>query len=162
MILPFVETRKNVAEARRAGDGIEFVAAFGEAGRCVEVVVGAERDNQVVGLKSPAVGGDAPLCGIDCRYCLLEEAHARLDEVAIGQPDRFRGRPAEHHVEFRVSEGECVALVDQGDVGIVAERLGQKRAQLKAAEPCTKNEDASFHKRTVQVTRAPSQAGEGE
>ena len=54
------ERRDDPGEPLGAGDGVELVAALGEAGRGVEVVVGAERDDQHVGLVDAGVGGHAP------------------------------------------------------------------------------------------------------
>ena len=51
-----------------------------------------------------------------------------------GEADRVGRRPAEHHVELRVAEDERVALVDQRDVDVVAERLRQHVVSSRTSE----------------------------
>ena len=77
------ERGKHLAQPLGAGNGVELVAAFGEARRGVEVVVGAERDDQEVGLVGSAVGGDAPRFGIDRGDRLLHKAHARFRRSSL-------------------------------------------------------------------------------
>ena len=49
---------------------------------------------------------------------------------------------AEHHVELGEPEDEGVGLVDQGDVDVVAERLGEAAAELQTAEAGSQDQDA--------------------
>ncbi len=88
----------------------------------------------MVSLVNPGVCCHTPRLGVDRRDRLLPEANSRLREVAVGVTNGFRCRPAEHHVEFRVTEDERVALVDQGHVDAVAERLRQHRCELETSE----------------------------
>ena len=128
------ERGQHLAQPLGAGDGVELVAALGESRRGVQVVVGAERHDQDVGLVDAAVGGHAPRLGIDRGDRLLQEAHAGLGDVAVREADRVGRRPAEHHVELRVPEDEGVVLVDQGHVDVVAERLRQHGRELETSE----------------------------
>ena len=57
------------------------------------------------------------------------------------------GRATEHDVELREPEDEPVALVDQHDVGGVAELVRQPRRQLQPAKACPEHHDA--HRRTL-------------
>ena len=77
-----------------AGDRVELVAALGEPRRRVEVVVGAERDDQHVGLVDAGVGRHPPRLGVDRGDRLLQEAHAGLRDVAVRQPDGVGRRRA--------------------------------------------------------------------
>ena len=126
---------ENGAAPRRsrvgAGDGVELVAALGEPRRRVEVVVGAERDDEDVGLVEAGVGRHAPRLRVDRGDRLLQEAHAGLRDVAVREADRVGRRPPEHHVELRVAEDERVALVDQRHVDVVAERLRQRSSRAR-------------------------------
>ena len=128
------EAPHGVAHPHGALERVELVARLGQAGRRVHVVVGAERDDQHVGLVGAGVGGDAPGLGVDRGDRLLQQADARLDVLAVRQAHRLGRRAAEHDVELRVAEDEAVALVDERHVDLVAERLGQHRAELEAAE----------------------------
>ncbi len=128
------EARNGVAHPHGALERVELVARLGQAGRCAEVVVGSQRDDQDVGLVRARVGRDAPRLGIDRGDRLPQQADTRLDEVAIRQPDGLGRLAAEHDVELRVPEDEAVGLVDQRHVDLVAQRLGQRRRELEAAE----------------------------
>jgi hypothetical protein len=139
------ERGQHLADPLGAGDGVELVATLGEPGRCVEVVVGAERHDEHVGLVNLAVRGDAPRFRIERGDRLLHEAHARLCDVAVGEPNRFRRRAAEHHVQLCVAEDERVALVDQRHVDVVAKRLGQAARELEAAEPRSEDDHTARH-----------------
>ena len=112
---PSVNVGKIPAAARRRRR-VELVAVLGQARRGVEVVVGAERDDQHVSVVDSGVGGNAPGLGIDRRDRLPQDAHARHRDVAYTETDRVRRRPAEHHIEFREAEDEPLALVDQRHV----------------------------------------------
>ena len=60
----------------------------------------------------------------------------------------------EEHVQLRIAEDERVALVDQGQVEPVAQRLGQQRAELEAAEARTQDYHARFHAPSIGPTGA--------
>ena len=124
----FCEGWEEVAHLLGAGDGVEFVACFGEAGGGVHVVVCTEGDDEVVGVVGACVGGDAFCCGIDGGDCLLQEADAGLDEVAVGQADCVELGVAEHNVELGEAEYEGIALVDQGHVDLIGHCFGQSGA----------------------------------
>ena len=145
------ERRDDLGQPLGAGHGVELVAALGEARRGVEVVVGAERDDEHVGLVDSRVGGHPPRLGIDRGDRLLQEPHAGLGDVAVGQPHRLGRRAPEHHVELREAEDERVALVDQRHLDVVAERLREHRAQLQPAEARAENEDARVHRATLSA-----------
>jgi hypothetical protein len=135
--------------------GIELVVAIGEPRRGVEVVVGAERHDQEVSLVDAAVGGHAPRVGIDRGDRLLHEADTGLDEVAVREANRVERCPAEHHVELRVAEDERVALVDQGDVDVVAELFRQHGRELEASEARSQDDDPRSHRAIVAVLTHP-------
>ena len=46
-------------------------------------------------------------------------------------------RAAEHDVELRESEDKAIGTIDQYDVGLVAELLGQPAREFEAAKACT-------------------------
>ncbi len=79
-----VEVGQHVAQRERAGDGVELVAALDQAGRGRRVEVGAERDDEDVGVERPGVGLDALGDRVDRPDGRLDEPHAGLDEVAVG------------------------------------------------------------------------------
>ena len=149
--------RENVgstfAQPLGAAHGVELVAPLGEPRRGVQVVIGAERHDQDVGLVNTAVGGHAPRLGIDRGDRLLQEAHAGLCDVAVCEADRVWRRPAEHHVELRVPEDERVVLVDQGYVDVVAERLRQHGRELESPKTRSEDDNAAFH-RAEHIARA--------
>jgi hypothetical protein len=139
----------HLAQPLGATHGVELVAPLGEPRRGVEVVIGAERHDQDVGLVNTAVGGHAPPFGIDRGDRLLQEAHAGLCDVAVCEADRVWPCPVEHHVELRVPEDERLVLVDQGHVDVVAERLRQHGRELKTPEARSEDDDPSFHQAIV-------------
>ena len=66
------ERGEQLAQPLGAGHGVELVAALSEPRRGVEVVVGAERHDEDVGLVDAAVGGHPPASGsiaviVSCR-----------------------------------------------------------------------------------------------
>ena len=87
---PARERGQDLGEPFGAGDRVELVAGLGEPGRRGDVVVGAERDHEHVGLVAARVGRHPPRLGIDRGDRLLQEPHAGLDEVAVrrGAPRR--------------------------------------------------------------------------
>jgi hypothetical protein len=60
-------------------------------------------------------------------------------------------RSAEHHLELREPEDEAVGLVDQDEIDVVTELLGQPSGELQSSESCTKHHDA--HRRTLEGGR---------
>ena len=115
----------------------------------MQIVIGAERDDEDVGLVDTAVSGHAPRVRIDRGNRLLQEAQPGLCDVTVLEADRVERRPAEHHVELRVSEDERVVLVDQGYVDVVAERLRQHGRELKTAEARSEDDNPGFHQAIV-------------
>jgi hypothetical protein len=77
-------------------------------------------------------------------------------ELPVRQTDRFRRGVPEHHVELRVAEDEGLGLVDQGHLDGVAERLGNARAELEAAEACSQHQNSSLHCPIVSRRRPSS------
>ena len=110
-------------------------AVFGQAGGGVHRVVGAQRDHERVRLVRGDVGRGAARLGVDRRDRLAQEAHARLDDLRVGQPHRLGARAAEHHIQLGEAEHERVALVDQRHLDVVAQLLRQHRRELQPAEP---------------------------
>ena len=139
------ERGQHLGHPLRAGDRVELVARLGEPGRRVEVVVGAERDDEDVGLVDPRIGRDPARLGIDRGDRLLQEADAGLGDVSVRKANGVQSRPPEHHVELRVAEDESVALVDQGDGDLVADRLREHRRELEPAEAGSQDDD-SLHR----------------
>ncbi len=64
-----------------------------------------------------------------------------MDGVGEGSP--------EHDLELREPEDEPVLLIDQDDVNIVAELVGQPGRQLQTAEARTENDDAHGRRLTA-------------
>ena len=143
--------REELGEPLCALHGIEL-RRVGEPGRRVEVVVGAERDDEMVGLVHTRVGRDGLGDRIDRRNGLAQEPDARLGQMPIREPDRVGRRAPEQHVELGVPEDEHVPLVDHGDVDLVAQLVGQGRRELEAAESRSQNDDARLHPPII-VTR---------
>ena len=136
------ERREHLAHGRGPRDRVELVDAVGEPGRRGEVVVGPERDDEIVGLVHRIVRRDAPDLGIDRRDRLLDEAHAGPRERAVRHRDGVQRLAPEHDVELREAEDERVALVDQRDVDLVAEGVRQRRGELEPAEAGAEDDDA--------------------
>src|SRR4029079_6606633 len=89
---------------------------------------------------------------------LLPEPHARLCDVPVRVPDLVDRLLSEHHVELREAEDEYVALVDQRDLDVVAERFGETRGQLEAAEAGAEDDHTGAH--PVRLSR-PVASGSG-
>ena len=139
------ERRQHFGHPLGAGNRVELVARLGEPGRRVEVVVRSEGHDEDVGLVDARVGRDAARLGIDCGDRLLHEADTDLRDVAVREANCVRSRPPEHHVELRVAEDEGVALVDQGDGDLVAERFREHGRELEPAEAGSQDDD-SLHR----------------
>ena len=140
------ERREDVAQPLGAADGVELAPALREPGRCVEVVVGAEGDDEDVRLVDSSVGRHPPRLWIDRGDRLAHEADTGLGEVGIRQANLAWRLAPEHHVELRVAEDEGVVLVDQRDAGVAPERLGQESRELETAEARTQNDEACLHR----------------
>ena len=97
--------------------------------------------------------------GVDRRHGLAQESHAWLGEARVRDANLLRRRPPEHHVELRVAEDEGVVPVDQGDPGVVAERLGEQGRELETAEARSQDDDARFHR--TSLTPGPTRRGPG-
>ena len=97
--------------------------------------------------------------GVDRRDRLLQEADAGLRDVAVRNAHGVHRRAAEHHVELRVAEDECLGLVDQRHVDLVAELLRQDARELEAPEAGTENDDASSHASSVSSGNGSLQRG---
>ncbi len=149
------ERGEQLGEPGGSRHGVKFVAALREPGRAVEVVVRAERHDQEVGRVHSCAGRHASPHGIDCGDRLLQEAHSGLRDVPIGEADRVERGSPEHHVELRVPEHERVALVDQRDVGVVSERLRQRRGELETSEARPENDNPGAHPGDVSRGRPP-------
>ena len=139
--VPRGEGRQAVACPHRAVERVELVAAGVEPGRRAGVVVGAERDDEHVGVVGLEVGDDPHRLGVDRHDRLLTEAHAGLRHPRVRDPDRLGRCLAEQQVELREAEDERVALVDQGAVELVADRVGQARGEFEPAEARAEDHD---------------------
>lgn len=110
------------------------MSAFGQPRRGPDIVLGAEHDDEDVGVVGRPAGHDAPGGGVERRDEFLPEDDPPLGEGAVREVDRLGRGPAEHHVELRVPEDEAVVLVDDRDLGLAAEPLGEARGDLESAE----------------------------
>ena len=68
--------------------------------------------------------------------------------------DRGGQNAPEHDLQLRVPEVEPVVLVDEHDIGRVAELLGQSGRELQATETCTEDHDAHAERLTGGGTGA--------
>jgi hypothetical protein len=132
---------QRVAQPLGAGDRVVLVPALREPRRRGDVVFGAERDDEDVGVVLAAVGRHVPRGRIDRRHGLLPELHARLRDLAVGNPHGRRVRVAEEDVELREAEREAVVAVDQRDANLVRELVGEAARQLEATEAGPEDED---------------------
>jgi hypothetical protein len=124
------ERGQHSAQMLGAGDRVVLVTVGDEARRGFEVIVSAQRHHDEVRVVGAGVGTHSAGNRVDRGDCLATATNARLDNAAVGQPDRlWRGVP-EHHVELRVAEDERIALVDQGHLRAVAQRLRYQRGEL--------------------------------
>jgi hypothetical protein len=114
------------------------------------VQVGAEGHHEHVALEGAGVGLHLAGRGVDRADRGLDELHAGLDHVRVRVVHGLGRGPAEHDVELGEPEHEAVGLVDEDDVGLLAELLGEPGRQLQPPEPCP--EDHHPHGRTVATT----------
>jgi hypothetical protein len=109
------------------------------------VEIRSEGHHQDVGVVGSGVGHHPLLVGVDGDDGLLVELDAGDRQLPIGQPDFVEGPVPEHHVELRESEDERVGLVDQCDVNVGTEALGQPGGQFQTAEPGAEDYDSCGH-----------------
>jgi hypothetical protein len=152
------ERRQPPAQPLRAGHRVELEAVVDEAGRAGRVVVGAESDDEDVGVVAARVGGDVARSRVDRRDPFPAELDARQGDVAVGEPDLVGGMPTEEHVQLREAEDEPVVLVDQRDANGARCRLRQPGGELESAEPGTKDHDMFGHDLNVGGERVPARA----
>ena len=143
MTRPPSNSAQDVTRRERSLDGVELVAApLGEARGGLRVEVGAERDDQQIGLERPVVGLDATGRRVDRVDLRLDEVHSRFDGITVRVPHGLGRRAPEHDVELGEPEHERVVAVDQRDVDVIAERFRQAGGELEAAEPGPQDEYA--------------------
>ena len=141
-----LEVGERVAQPLGAGERVVLVPALLEARRGGEVVVGAERHDDEVGVVGAGVGGDAARGRVDARHRLLAELDAVLLEVAVVEPDLLGRLAAEHHLELGEAEEERVVAIDQRDADRVRDRLREPRRELQSAEPGAEDHDVLAHR----------------
>jgi hypothetical protein len=73
-------------------------------------------------------------------------------EIPVGQPCGVHRCSTEHHVELRIPEDERVRFVDERDRNGVAERLGERRAELEPTKAGAEDEDTERH---IAITTFP-------
>jgi hypothetical protein len=81
------ERRQHVAQKLGAAYRVELVATLGEAGRRVEVVVGAEGHDEDLGVVNTAIGRHPSRFGVDGGDRLAQEADAGLVQFGVRQAD---------------------------------------------------------------------------
>ena len=99
-----LELGQRVAHPLGAGDRVVLEPALREARRRGDVVLGAERDDEDVGVVRASVGRHVAGGRVDRGDALLAELDARLRELAVRDPDVGRIRAAEEDVELREAE----------------------------------------------------------
>ena len=142
------------------GDGtlhrVELVAGLSQARRLLGSQVGAERDNENLGLERAGRGLDSLRGGVDGQDVGLHEPDARAGEVPIEVPHLIWLLPSEKHVELREAEHEAVGSIDQHDVGVAAELIGESAGDLQAPESGTQHHDACHRLASVRsISRIP-------
>ena len=136
---PLVKAGDDFTHALGAGDRVEL-AGLAQPRRRIEVVVGAQRDDEHIRFVYGPVGRDAPRLGVDGDDLLPQEPYAGLGEVVVAKPNLLGLGAAEHDVELREPEDERFTRVDQSDAGFVAEPLREDRRQLEPGEARSENE----------------------
>ncbi len=92
--------------------------------------------------KTPASVTTRLAAGSIERMVRLHEPHPGLDEVTVGVDDHRGQCPPEHDVELGEAEHEPLGLVDQDEIELVAEPLGQPRRELETAETRTEHQNS--------------------
>ena len=98
-----------------------------------------------------ALGDDPSRGRIERLDPCLDEPQSRLVYVGVTVQDVAGRGPSEHHVQLGEAEDEIAGLVDQHDVEVVAELLGQPSGEFQAAEPRTEHHD--LHAWTLMLCR---------
>ena len=77
--------------------------------------------------------------------------------AAVGVAHRLGLPPAEHDVELREAEHEVVTLIDEDDVGVIAQVFGERGGELEAAKARTEDEDPhrAMLRPALRPTRVP-------
>src|SRR5437588_10657072 len=70
-----------------------------------------------------------------------------MQQLRVAERNLRPGAVAEHEVEFRESEDERIALVDQRDVDVVAQGSREPRGGLEAGEARAEDDDSPRHAR---------------
>ena len=104
------EGREKVTHPRRAGGGVELVAALLEARRRIRSQVRSEGHHQDVSFVLAPVRDHALALGIDGHDRFLAEHDARLVDIPVRQADLLHRPATEHDVELGEAEDEGVAL----------------------------------------------------
>ena len=90
---------------------------------------------------------------MDLRDGFLPEPYVGRGDVVVAEADG-RGRAlAEHHVQLREAEHERIRAVDQRDLDLLADLLGQPSGELEAAEAGTENENGGGHGPRISALR---------
>ena len=135
------ESLEHVTAGERTALCVELVTSFDEPRRRARVEVRTECDHEDVRIERASLGLDALRGRIDRGDVRLHELHAGLDDVGVAVVHRWFSRAAEHHLELREAEDERLGTVDEHDVDVVAELVGQARGQLETAEAGAQDDD---------------------
>ena len=150
---PAGETGQRVAQPLGAGDRVVLVSAVRKSRRRVDVVFGAERHDEDVGVVSATIGRHASRRRVHRGHGLLAELDSGLGDLAVRELRGRRIRPAEEDVELREAEREAVVAVDQCDLNLSGELGGEATRQLEASEPRAED-DNLLHAGTIRRARS--------
>ena len=106
--------------------------------------------------KAPASVSTRRACGSMPRIVLCTNRTPGLTDVAVGVLHRLARRAPEHHVELGEAEDEAVGPVDEHDLDVVAELLGQPRRQLQPTEPRAQHQYSHGCESTASWRSVPS------
>jgi hypothetical protein len=136
---------QDAVEPLGAFDRVVLVPRLVQAGCRARVQIGSQRHHQHVRVVRTPIGDRSALDRVDRHDGLPSEPNADLVDVPVVASDRFGRTLAEHHVELGEPEHERVALVDERDLHVAAERGGQPRGQLEASEASPENDHGRAH-----------------
>ena len=136
-----LEPVENLTQCESARHGVELVPTFEKSRRGLGVEIGAECNDEDVCFESLLIGAHHLCDRVDRRHFGADEAHARLHDIVEAVQDMRGVGVAEHDVQLREAEDESLTLVDQHDVDIVAELLGQQGREFQPTEAGPEDND---------------------
>ena len=142
--LAFGEIGKHRTQVLGSGEGVELVAAFGQSGCGLRVVLCPQRHHHYIRLVGTLVGSDNPLPRVDGCDNFLAKTYPGFNDIPVGHAHRFGRLAAEHHLELGIAKEKRSFRSNRVSSMRSAIASDSMRSQFESAESRTQHKHAEF------------------